>query len=406
MDGGNELTLEKDSWLNLRHLNSKFRREINQTKALLHFLDEAHDAGETTAHDCERLQGQLDSLVVLKNEYETLVLHFKNSFGSKSPQEAQDVKKALDILIPSFSDVKLSAAKLMLRLNRHNRKSEVFAAKNLDLQHEEVRDNQDCMRNAEEEKEEEEDGGTSDTNMSEQEETDSIAEEGMCRVPLPIQIIAGLLIVIVFYFGLGTFINYVVESWNESDVRVVTSKPTFTPDDTTCGADSFMLRDSVCDEASNIEKCLYDGGDCCLENKDRTLCRKCICFMDVDEDELKEKFEELEIKPVNDPDSLKTLIVDNNRNSLVEVEDVSSVLVCSALCLEHEKSGELNVWHYEVENQTCRCGWVGSTLCPSKMANLNWIMTDVADLKIDTVGIGFLQLRKTVPCGRLETIST
>ncbi len=42
-----------------------------------------------------------------------------------------------------------------------------------------------------------------------------------------------------------------------------------------CGADSFMLRDGVCDELTNNETCHYDGGDCCLDRdqKDTTLCR-------------------------------------------------------------------------------------------------------------------------------------
>ncbi len=36
-----------------------------------------------------------------------------------------------------------------------------------------------------------------------------------------------------------------------------------------------MLRDGVCDEATNTEKCHWDGGDCCLDIslKDETLCQ-------------------------------------------------------------------------------------------------------------------------------------
>ncbi len=42
-----------------------------------------------------------------------------------------------------------------------------------------------------------------------------------------------------------------------------------------CGADSFMLRDGVCDEATNNELCLWDGGDCCVDRskKGTSFCK-------------------------------------------------------------------------------------------------------------------------------------
>ena len=44
-----------------------------------------------------------------------------------------------------------------------------------------------------------------------------------------------------------------------------------------CDADSFMIRDGVCDEITNTERCLYDGGDCCKEDKSTELCNVCTC---------------------------------------------------------------------------------------------------------------------------------
>ena len=40
---------------------------------------------------------------------------------------------------------------------------------------------------------------------------------------------------------------------------------------------SFMLRDGVCDEATNTEECFFDGGDCCTEN---TAVWNCECMLD------------------------------------------------------------------------------------------------------------------------------
>ncbi len=33
-----------------------------------------------------------------------------------------------------------------------------------------------------------------------------------------------------------------------------------------------MIGDGVCDEVTNNERCLFDGGDCCKEDKSMTTC--------------------------------------------------------------------------------------------------------------------------------------
>ncbi len=160
-----------------------------------------------------------------------------------------------------------------------------------------------------------------------------------------------------------------------------------------------MMRDGVCDDASNIAICLYDGGDCCKENKDKTLCGKCACMLDIDHEELANKFTTLEIKPVEDPAKLAVQI----EEWTVEVEDVVSWNVCAVLCLNHPGANELNTWHYQYDELLCKCGWVHSFQCPEKIVSQNWAMRismneSVSD--IDSISFNTsVQLNKTVSCG-------
>ena len=40
------------------------------------------------------------------------------------------------------------------------------------------------------------------------------------------------------------------------------------------------VNDGVCDDATNVEICNFDGGDCCLEYILDAICDKCICYED------------------------------------------------------------------------------------------------------------------------------
>ncbi len=118
-----------------------------------------------------------------------------------------------------------------------------------------------------------------------------------------------------------------------------------------------MLRDGVCDEPANIAKCLYDGGDCCKEHKDRTLCLECDCILDINKEDLKKQFKSSEVVAIEriGAESWWTIIV----------EDVVSLFVCARVCLEHDNANEeVNAWNYLVGERICRCGWIPSTACP------------------------------------------
>ena len=53
-----------------------------------------------------------------------------------------------------------------------------------------------------------------------------------------------------------------------------------------------MIGDGICDEITNVERCLFDGGDCCREKKSTPLCKICTCRLNVNKYQLKEQLEQ------------------------------------------------------------------------------------------------------------------
>ena len=152
-----------------------------------------------------------------------------------------------------------------------------------------------------------------------------------------------------------------------------------------------MLRDSICDEATNTELCRYVGGDCCLEIKDTSMCRNCSCMLSVNPDRLKQQFEELQIKPVRRSYDYHQYISD-----IVTVQEVVSDAVCAILCLEHEQEDSLNVWRYDNHTLVCSCGWIDSLLCPEFFVKPSWELRNIDNIVKYSA---YIQLEKTTPCG-------
>ncbi len=161
---------------------------------------------------------------------------------------------------------------------------------------------------------------------------------------------------------------------------------------TSCGADSFMLRDSVCDEVTNNKKCLFDGGDCCLEIKDTTLCQNCSCILTVEPKKLHQTFSELQIKPPNKPGKIDKAIEDWT----VKVDDVISGQVCAVFCLDSEKGDTVNAWQYQENKRGCKCGWIKSTICPEDLVQTDWKLDSVRNLTQSP----FIMLERTLPCSK------
>ncbi len=195
-----ELSQGEVSLVNLRHLNSKFRRKINESKALQHYLYEAHNEGETTEHDWQRLEDQLNALSNLKQEYELAVWEYSKKYGSQAEKEFEDASKALEKLLAWYSNVTFSVEKTIARLR-----------------------NQPDINKPVMSKEKEEDAD-SNSQSDEHEETDEVeddlSEEDEERASVKISVLKGFLIVIVFYAGLGIVINFVMKSWTEDPTGV------------------------------------------------------------------------------------------------------------------------------------------------------------------------------------------
>ncbi len=224
-------------------------------------------------------------------------------------------------------------------------------------------------------------------------------------------IVFALLVIVAFYFALYNIINHVESNRDGPTLsQVIVLKNIFSlfADDSTdldggnlgavgktgCGSDSFMLRDGVCDEVTNTEICLYDGGDCCLEDKDTSMCKVCTCRLRVDEKKIASQFKQLGVRQFKDPPAFNTMI---GETLVVKVKDVLSDKVCSVLCLDKDKDATVNAWHFTI-TKTCRCAWIESTSCIEEKDLQN--SSEIESAPFSTM-VAFVQMTKMIPCGNL-----
>ena len=125
-----------------------------------------------------------------------------------------------------------------------------------------------------------------------------------------------------------------------------------------CGQDSFMIRDGVCDEATNFEECLFDGGDCCLEQKNDELCRNCTCKITIDLSFIKSRFEEEDVQKFAHGGQFRQFV----QLRAKMVEDVENVNTCSMLCLHDDLDGEINSWLFNLTSRVCKCTWINTII--------------------------------------------
>ncbi len=168
-----------------------------------------------------------------------------------------------------------------------------------------------------------------------------------------------------------------------------------------CGANSFMINDGVCDEVTNIERCLYDGGDCCLQDKATHLCNVCTCKIDFDEKELLSDFDKHRVKVFVDSVDFSAVTV----NLIKTVHDVVDVNVCSMICLDKKHTSLSNAWILLKDKEQCQCTLVETLICydtDNSDIRIKPFLGELGYLNKDSVA--FIQLDKTVPCGKLANI--
>ncbi len=157
-----------------------------------------------------------------------------------------------------------------------------------------------------------------------------------------------------------------------------------------------MLKDGVCDEVTNIERCLYDGGDCCSDKKDTNLCSTCSCKIDFDQNALHELYKDLKVQAFENIADFDELFTDIQKS----VDDVETMDTCSYICMDESLLDLVNSWSYNFDTEQCQCTWVD---IDASLCSKNVITEAISDYEPEvwySFKVGMLRLHDTIPCGR------
>ncbi len=135
------------------------------------------------------------------------------------------------------------------------------------------------------------------------------------------------------------------------------------------------MSDHVCDDVTNTKACFFDGGDCCLEDKETIYCTDCLCRHDGNKlifyfEYCKDTFQS-NLQIVGNF-SVFSLQVDNNakvfklsRNQVqlgglyfpvLLFKLVHGPATCHKLCFEDFNDTDIaNGWLFQSRSLTCQC---------------------------------------------------
>ncbi len=196
------------------------------------------------------------------------------------------------------------------------------------------------------------------------------------------------------------------------DKVVVVKEPSTIQDG--CSSDSFMLNDGVCDELTNHQRCIFDGGDCCHQNKSTELCSVCTCKLHVVDKELNDDYASLDIKIYQDVNAF----AQKKMMTVAAIEDVESFKVCSRICMDVDRYSlandwkiladertidwrrNVNAWTFHIENRICTClTLLTAPFCPPSH-NHGLIPAQDFVPRNFHMGITFVQMSKLPDCGK------
>ncbi len=162
-----------------------------------------------------------------------------------------------------------------------------------------------------------------------------------------------------------------------------------------------MLNDGICDEMTNNKRCLFDGGDCCRQEKSTPLCKVCTCRLEVNTTILDKEYATHGVIKAEQSD-----IDFDQVQTVVTIEDVETSHVCSRICMDSntksfaddwrilidtrtpEWRNKINAWTHD-SNRTCQCLTMQKSVCPSNLFVDNNISNPV-----------LIQMDKLLPCGK------
>ncbi len=200
---GNEKEIIQESLFNLQLLQSRFRCQVNDLKALRHSVQDAVAQRLVTDKDHEKLAAQLSILDNLRKEYQAGVNAFNIQLGWKQREAAIDVNKSLEENLSAARNLKVNVEILMRRVKKQlleGGSSTQVEENNLDDTEEE--DSGDDKKG---------DVKDNKTVTGINREENGKDEPMSCKKKV-LTIVGGIFIVIMFYLGLGGVIKFVEDN--------------------------------------------------------------------------------------------------------------------------------------------------------------------------------------------------